>query len=139
MADVLLLKSSDILDRLPHGVEHLCIDKCEVLDDMCVVTRVYEHGCKEVAGHFETNPVVPGHWLIEAMLQSSVFCPNVYSSGASSRVLRIKSADFINEVIPGNTVVFTTRCVISSGQWSVFASVGTVDGVMVCKAEFIAK
>lgn len=139
MVDVLLLDHNDILNRLPHGIEHLCIDQCKILDDVCVATRFYDHGCKEVLGHFENNPVVPGHWLIEAMLQSSVFCPGVIGTKESSRVLRIKSADFTSEVTPGTTVNFTTRCILSSAGLNVFSSVGLVEGLVVCRAEFIAK
>lgn len=142
MEDVQYLSKDLISSILPHGEEHVCIEKVEVYDDKCIAYRTYTDVCKEVEGHFPKYKVVPGHWIVEAMLQSAVFCPGrdeVSLNHTNSRVLSLRKADFIKEVVPGDTVKFTIVNINSISGMYTYSCTASVKDELVSRAEFVVK
>lgn len=142
MEAVRLVSREEVLSTLPHGEEHVCIDYVNVYDNYCIAYRQYTASCKEIEGHFPDYKVVPGHWLVEAMLQSSVFCPVSYNkdvTAVSSRVLSLKRCDFVSEVAPTDLVSFTVRVLTAVGEICTYSCVGMCNSIIVCRAEFIVK
>lgn len=142
MEDVQLVSREEVLSTLPHGEEHVCIDYVKVYEDYCISYRQYDYKCKEIEGHFPEYKIVPGHWLVEAMLQSSVFCPTTCSknvTGINSRVLNLKRCDFVGEVVPTDLVSFTVRVLATVGDICTYSCIGMVNSAVICRAEFTVK
>ena len=110
-----LLTVTDIMKLLPHRQPMLLVDKIMELSDQHVI------GVKNVTlneeffkGHFPENPVMPGVMLIEAMAQcggilvlKTVPDPENYLT----YFIKIDNVKFRQQVIPGDTVVFSLNLV----------------------------
>lgn len=111
-----LLNTVEIMKLLPHRQPMLLIDKIMELSLEHVI------GVKNVTmnedifkGHFPGNPVFPGVYLIEAMAQcggvlvlKTVPDPENYLTF----FIKIDGVKFRQQVVPGDTVVFSLRLVI---------------------------
>ncbi|MGH2623547.1 MAG: 3-hydroxyacyl-ACP dehydratase FabZ, partial [Sphingobacterium sp.] len=133
-----------IMDILPHRQPFLMIDKILELSETHVV------GLKNVTmnehlfmGHFPGAPLFPGVLQIEAMAQTGgILVLNTVSDPENwlTLFLKIENARFKNQVVPGDTVIFSCELLepIRRGI-ARMKGVGMVGEKVVSEAELMAQ
>ncbi|MEZ5084199.1 MAG: 3-hydroxyacyl-ACP dehydratase FabZ [Bacteroidales bacterium] len=139
-----LLDINGIKRLLPHRPPFLLIDKILDMDEKQII------GMKNVTmneeffvGHFPDEPVMPGVLQIEAMAQvggiftlSTIPDPENYLTF----FLKIDNVKFRNKVVPGDTLVFSLKLIVSnSGVLCHMSGVGYVNNKPVIEAEMLAQ
>lgn len=110
-----LLNINDIMKLLPHRQPMLLVDKImELSEDHVIGIKNVTLNEEFFKGHFPESPVMPGVLLIEAMAQcggilvlKTVPDPENYLT----YFIKIDGVKFRQQVIPGDTVVFSLNLV----------------------------
>lgn len=110
-----LLNINDIMKILPHRQPMLLVDKImELSQDHVIGVKNVTMNEEFFKGHFPESPVMPGVFLIEAMAQcggilvlKTVPDPENYLT----YFIKIDGVKFRQQVIPGDTVVFSLNLV----------------------------
>lgn len=93
-------------------------------------------------GHFPGHPVMPGVLQLEALAQACALL--AYKSTALRPedliiyLMAIDNAKFRKPVTPGDKLVLTAEVVKAKGSIWKQRGVATVDGAVVCEADFLA-
>jgi 3-hydroxyacyl-[acyl-carrier-protein] dehydratase len=93
-------------------------------------------------GHFPGHPVMPGVLQLEALAQACALLA-YKSSGLNPEdlviyLMAIDNAKFRKPVVPGDRLVLTAEVVKAKGSIWKQRGVATVDGAVVCEADFLA-
>jgi len=133
----------EIQAAIPHRYPFLLIDRVVEVDDGHVVAL------KNVSinepffqGHFPGHPVMPGVLIIEAMAQAGAIL-GVRGSGfdpAEQAIyfMAIEKAKFRKPVVPGDQLrIEVTPLRRGKSIWKLRGE-ATVEGTLVCEAEFLA-
>ncbi len=133
-----------IMQMIPHRYPFLMIDR--VID---IVPGVKATGVKNVsinenyfAGHFPTQPVMPGVLIIEAMAQTAaVFVVHTLGPDAEGKLVYFMTVDgarFRKPVRPGDQLHVEVTKERNRGNVWKFAGRATVDDTLVAEATFAA-
>lgn len=93
-------------------------------------------------GHFPGHPVMPGVLQLEALAQACALLA-YKSSGLNPDdlviyLMAIDNAKFRKPVVPGDRLTLTAEVVKAKGKLWKQRGVATVDGAVVCEADFLA-
>jgi 3-hydroxyacyl-[acyl-carrier-protein] dehydratase len=93
-------------------------------------------------GHFPGQPVMPGVLQLEALAQAGALL--AYKSSTLNPdelvifLMSIDNAKFRKPVVPGDKLVLTAEAVKNKGAIWKLRGVATVEGAVVCEADFLA-
>ncbi|WP_143304656.1 3-hydroxyacyl-ACP dehydratase FabZ family protein [Chitinophaga vietnamensis] len=130
---------------LPHRAPMLLVDKVvhTDFDKSITVETTIDKDSFFMRGHFPGYPLLPGVIIIEMMFQACGILNRVSSSEQSQqeprtrigKAVKVKSAVFSKEVLPGSVLRITAEKVHSLFHFSEYKVTASVAGKNVCKAE----
>ena len=130
----------EILAAIPHRYPFLMVDRVVDIngDESGVGIKNVTYNEPHFAGHFPSNPVMPGVLLIEGMAQTAgVLCVRAGTGRASQLVyfLTIDKAKFRRPVVPGDVVEYhVTKIGRRRNMWW-YRGQAKVRGQLVAEAE----
>lgn len=141
------LKSADIglIQRIiPHRYPFLLVDKVIDIDgtQRGVGIKNVTMNEPQFTGHFPGQPVFPGVLMVEAMAQTAGVIAGVGLDLADKNLgvyfMTVDAVKFRRKVVPGDTLRMEVETVRGGGRVWKFRGVATVEGEVVCEAEFAA-
>ena len=134
-----VLTTTEILEIIPHRHPFMLIDTIEELEPgvKAIGKKCVSFNEPFFAGHFPTEPVMPGVLIIEALAQVGAVAILSMSEnkGKIAYFGGIKEARFKGMVKPGDVLMLETEIIRVKGPVGVGKANAYVDGKLVCKAE----
>lgn len=136
-----VLSTKEILEIIPHRHPFMLIDTIEKLEPgvKAIGKKCVSFNEPFFAGHFPTEPVMPGVLIIEALAQvgAVAILSMPENKGKIAYFGGIKEARFKGMVKPGDVLMLETEIIRVKGPVGVGKANAYVDGKLVCKAELI--
>ncbi|HVV93759.1 MAG TPA: 3-hydroxyacyl-ACP dehydratase FabZ [Hyphomicrobiales bacterium] len=141
------LETADILRimaLLPHRYPFLLVDRIIEMqgDQSCIGIKNVTYNEPQFAGHFPSQPIMPGVLLIEGMAQTAgALCVAARGAGAKPRLvyfLTIDKAKFRKPVMPGDVIEYHMQKLRSRGNMWWFRGEAKVAGAVAAEAEVSA-
>lgn len=131
---------NEIEKLIPHRPPFLWIDGVEELEPgvHCLAWKRIEPDSPAFAGHFPSNPVLPGVFLIEAVAQTacvmlaSASQPDPDGVPLLAAVNRFK---FLKPIKPGQELRIATRKLTDAGKMAYIEGTVSVAGEVVARGE----
>ena len=134
-----VLSTKEILEIIPHRHPFMLIDTIEELEPGVkgIGKKCVSFNELFFAGHFPTEPVMPGVLIIEALAQvgAVAILSMPENKGKTAYFGGIKEARFKGMVKPGDVLMLETEIIRVKGPVGVGKANAYVDGKLVCKAE----
>lgn len=133
-----------VMEMIPHRYPFLMIDRVlEVVPDRrAIALKNVSINEAHFQGHFESDKVMPGVLLIEAMAQTAavlvVHTLGPESEGKLVYFMSIDSARFRKPVVPGDSVRVEVEKVHNRGNVWKFGGKAVVEGAVVAEATYAA-
>lgn len=136
-----MMDIKEIMDTIPHRQPFLLIDRVEeiVPGESVVATKNVSYNEPFFAGHFPTEPVMPGVLIVEAMAQAgavAILSMDEFK-GKTAYFGGIKNAKFKRKVVPGDVL----RLEVNIDKLRRNAGIGTgiayVGDQVACQADII--
>ncbi|MEM9488488.1 MAG: 3-hydroxyacyl-ACP dehydratase FabZ [Myxococcota bacterium] len=142
MSESLSLSAQQIAEILPHRFPFLLVDRViELTDDKVVALKNVSWNEPFFQGHFPGKAVMPGVLIVEAMAQAGgVLAAQVLNFDPATQVILFMAIDkvkFRKPVVPGDQITLEVTPLRTGKVWKM-KGVATVDGAVVCSAEFLA-
>lgn len=131
-------------ELLPHRKPMLLIDKITNTDfDKSIETESFlNEDLIFFKGHFENYPILPGVIMIEMMFQTCGLLNRVAEKGKLpqegaklGKAVKIKSATFVKEAHPNDTLIIKAQKVNSILNFSNYNAQIYIKDELICKAE----
>lgn len=136
-----VLSTKEILEIIPHRHPFMLIDTIEELEPgvKAIGKKCVSFNEPFFAGHFPTEPVMPGVLIIEALAQvgAVAILSMPENKGKIAYFGGIKETRFKGMVKPGDVLMLETEIIRVKGPVGVGKANAYVDGKLVCKAELI--
>lgn len=136
-----VLSTKEILEIIPHRHPFMLIDTIEELEPgvKAIGKKCVSFNEPFFAGHFPTEPIMPGVLIIEALAQvgAVAILSMPENKGKIAYFGGIKEARFKGMVKPGDVLMLETEIIRVKGPVGVGKANAYVDGKLVCKAELI--
>jgi len=130
----------EIEKLIPHRAPFLWIDGVEELQpgDHCLAWKRLDADSPAFAGHFPSNPVLPGIFLIEAIAQTA--CVMLASAAQPERdalplLAAVNRFKFLKPVKPGQELRIVTRKLTEAGKMAYIEGTVSVAGEVVARGE----
>jgi 3-hydroxyacyl-[acyl-carrier-protein] dehydratase len=130
---------------LPHKAPMLLVDKVVHTDfeKSITVETAIRNDSMFLKGHFPGYPLLPGVIIIEMMFQACGILNRLSKDGSPAmegkarqgRAVKIRSAVFMKEVLPGSLLTVTAEKIRDLFHFSEYKATAAVGGQDVCKAE----
>lgn len=134
-----VLTTKEIMEIIPHRQPFLLIDTIEELEPgiKAVGKKCVTYNEPFFAGHFPSEPVMPGVLIIEALAQTGAVAilSQPEFSGKTAYFAAIKSAKFKGKVVPGDVLTLETEISKVKGPMGIGSAKAYVDGKLVTQAE----
>lgn len=134
-----LLSAKEIMELIPHRQPMLLIDTVEELEAgvRAVAKKCVSYNEPYFAGHFPTEPVMPGVLIVEALAQTGAVAilSKEENKGKTAYFAEINSAKFKQKVLPGDVLTLETEIIKQKGPIGVGSAKAYVEGKLVCRAE----
>lgn len=134
-----VLTTKEIMEIIPHRQPFLLIDTIEELEEgkRAVGKKCVSYNEPFFAGHFPTEPVMPGVLIVEAMAQvgAVALLSKEEFKGKTAYFGGISSAKFKNKVVPGDVLMMELEITKQKGPIGVGVGKAYVDGKLVTQAE----
>jgi len=125
------MNQQEITHLLPNRPPMLLVDEAQVDGDSIVGCYTVRGDECFLQGHFPSHPVVPAGTLCEMMSQCGAMLLGSRLHGTTPFFTGLDDVRFRHSVVPGDTVVFTTRLTNHKGLYYFLQSEGRV-GERVC-------
>ena len=139
-----MMDVTEIQKLLPHRYPFLLVDRVTEIDPGKKLVAFKNVTANEdfFNGHFPGHPVMPGVLQLEALAQACALLAFKSVSMPPEETLvylmAIDNAKFRKPVVPGDRLVLTAEVVRAKGAIWKQRGVATVDGNVVCEADFLA-
>lgn len=134
-----MLGIKEIMDIIPHRQPFLLIDRIEELEPgvRAVGTKCVSYNEPFFAGHFPTEPVMPGVLIVEALAQVGSVCMLTIpeNKGKIGYFGAINSAKFKQKVFPGDVLTLEVEIIKQKGPIGVGSAKAYVNGKVAVVAE----
>lgn len=134
-----VLTAKQIMEIIPHRQPFMLIDTVEELEPgvKAVAKKCVSYNEPFFAGHFPSEPVMPGVLIVEALAQTGAVAilSQPEFKGKTAYFAAINSAKFKGKVMPGDVLTLETEIIKVKGPIGVGAAKAYVDGKMVVQAE----
>ncbi|MDE6312767.1 MAG: 3-hydroxyacyl-ACP dehydratase FabZ [Lachnospiraceae bacterium] len=134
-----VLSTKEIMEIIPHRQPFLLIDTIEELQEgvKAVGKKCVSYNEPFFAGHFPTEPVMPGVLIVEAMAQvgAVALLSKDEFKGKTAYFGGINSAKFKQKVVPGDVLMLELEITKQKGPIGVGVGKAYVDGKLVTQAE----
>ncbi|MCW5197662.1 3-hydroxyacyl-ACP dehydratase FabZ [Buchnera aphidicola] len=136
------LKKNTFLNFIPHRYPFLFVD--QVIDfkkKKYLISKVKLNSNKFFSGHFPDNPIFPGVYILESMMQSAgilvgISNINFYFKKKIYYLTCIKEAKFKKIVFPNETLCIKIFFLNSLNNFIKFQGYAFVKNFLVCEAIF---
>lgn len=131
--------AKEIMEIIPHRQPFMLIDTIEELEAgvRAVGKKCVSYNEPFFAGHFPTEPVMPGVLIIEALAQVgavAILCKEE-NKGKIAYLAAINSAKIKGKVVPGDVLMLETEIIKEKGPIGVGSAKAYVEGKLVVQAE----
>ncbi len=134
-----VLTAKEIMEIIPHRQPFMLLDTIEELEPgvKAIARKCVSYNEPYFAGHFPTEPVMPGVLIIEALAQTGAVAilSQPEFKGKTAYFAAINSAKFKGKVTPGDVLTLETEIVKVKGPIGVGSAKAYVDGKLVTTAE----
>lgn len=134
-----LMGTKEIMEIIPHRQPFLLIDTIEELEVGVrgVGKKCVSYNEPYFAGHFPTEPVMPGVLILEALAQvgAVAILSKPENKGKIAYFGAINQAKFKGKVVPGDVLMLEVEIVKERGPIGVGMAKATVDKKLVARAE----
>lgn len=134
-----VLTTKEIMEIIPHRQPFLLIDTIEELEPgkRAVGKKCVSYNEPYFAGHFPTEPVMPGVLVLEALAQvgavAILSCEEF--KGKTAYFGGVKSAKFKKKIVPGDVLTLELEIIKQKGPIGVGSATAYVDGKAAVVAE----
>jgi len=129
------MNQQELMAILPHRPPMLLVDEAHVEADTAVGRYTVRGDEFFLQGHFPGQPIVPGVILCEMMGQTSCVLMADQIAGKTTLFAGLDKVRFRRTVVPGDTVVFTTRHLAAKGRFHFVEGTGRVGDAVCVTAE----
>ena len=133
------MTTKEIMEIIPHRQPFLLIDTIEELEPgvRAVGKKCVSYNEPYFAGHFPTEPVMPGVLIIEALAQvgAVAILSLEENKGKTAYFAAINRAKFKGKVTPGDVLTLETVLTKIKGPMGIGEAKATVNGKLVASAE----
>lgn len=133
------MTTKEIMEIIPHRQPFLLIDTIEELEPgvRAVGKKCVSYNEPYFAGHFPTEPVMPGVLIIEALAQvgAVAILSLEANKGKTAYFAAINHAKFKGKVTPGDVLMLETALTKIKGPMGIGEAKATVNGKLVASAE----
>lgn len=133
------MTTKEIMEIIPHRQPFLLIDTIEELEPgvRAVGKKCVSYNEPYFAGHFPTEPVMPGVLIIEALAQvgAVAILSLEDNKGKTAYFAAINHAKFKGKVTPGDVLMLETALTKIKGPMGIGEAKATVNGKIVASAE----
>lgn len=133
------MTTKEIMEIIPHRQPFLLIDTIEELEPgvRAVGKKCVSYNEPYFAGHFPTEPVMPGVLIIEALAQvgAVAILSLEENKGKTAYFAAINRAKFKGKVTPGDVLTLEIALTKIKGSMGIGEAKATVDGKPVASAE----
>ena len=134
-----ILTAKEIMEIIPHRQPFMLIDTIEELEPgvRAVAKKCVSYNEPFFAGHFPTEPVMPGVLIVEALAQTGAVAmlSQPEFKGKTAYFAAINQAKFKKKVVPGDVLMLETEITKIKGPIGIGNATAYVDGKVAVVAE----
>lgn len=134
---------NEIKELIPHRPPFLLVDRVLEFEEGKSIVGLKNVTMNEphFAGHFPSQPIMPGVLIVEALAQASAILVMKSTTNESEKLvyfMSVENAKFRKPVVPGDSLYLKASIIQNRGNVWKFEGIAEVDGKKVAEATFSA-